>query len=120
MAMTAKEWLVLSRLPGLGARRIASLKVRQPEWPDGWLALLPGPARDALRLWLEHPSRSPLQAEVERALDWASRDAAHHLLTPSHPAWPALLDELPDPPQAVSNISALPTIHLRGESKDDE
>lgn len=114
MAMTAKEWLVLSRLPGLGARRIASLKVRQPEWPDGWLALLPGPARDALRLWLEHPSRSPLQVEVERALYWASRDAAHHLLTPSHPAWPALLDELPDPPPLLWAQGSLEALDVPG------
>ena len=110
MTMTAKEWLVLSRLPGVGARRLASFRSHQPEWPQGWLVLLPGPARDALRLWLEHPARSPLQADVERALEWESREATHHLLTPAHAAWPVLLDELPDPPPllwAQGNLSAL-------------
>lgn len=114
MAMTAREWLVLSRLPGLGARRLASFRARQPEWPHGWLALLPGPARDALRLWLEHPSRSPLQAEVERALEWEAREDSHCLLTPAHAAWPALLDELPDPPPLLWARGSLDVLSMPG------
>lgn len=42
--MTASEWLVLPLLPGLGPRRLAKLRERQPEWPQGWLALLPAAA----------------------------------------------------------------------------
>lgn len=110
MAMTASEWLVLSLLPGLGPRRLAKLRERQPEWPQGWLALLPTAAHDELRLWLEHPARSPLQPQVERALAWQAKHPDHHLLTPAHPAWPALLDELADPPAllwARGNLTAL-------------
>lgn len=99
--MTAREWLLLSRLPGLGPRRLATLRARQPAWPQGWLALLPGAARDALRLWLDYPARSPYQAEIEQALAWEAQDPAHHLLSPGHPAWPTLLDELPDPPAVL-------------------
>lgn len=98
MTMTAREWLLLTLLPGMGARRVAILRARRPEWPHGWLALIPGEASKALRLWLEHPARSPLQVEIERALSWEAQSPSHHLLSPAHAAWPALLDELSDPP----------------------
>ncbi|WP_355661234.1 DNA-processing protein DprA [Halomonas salifodinae] len=96
--LTAREWGLLSRLPGLGALQLARLRAREPAWPEGWLALLPGRASQALRLWLEHPARSPLQAELDALDAWAASAPDHHLLHPDHPAWPLLLDELPDPP----------------------
>ncbi|MGC3873764.1 DNA-processing protein DprA [Halomonas sp. GXIMD04776] len=99
--MTTSDWLALSLLPGMGPRRLALLRERQPPWPQGWLALLPASARDALRLWLDHPARSPLQPKVKRALAWEAMHPAHHLLTPAHAAWPELLDELPDPPPVL-------------------
>ncbi|WP_227367746.1 DNA-processing protein DprA [Halomonas sp. M20] len=108
--MTASDWLVLSLLPGMGPRRLAQLRERQPQWPQGWLALLPAAPRDALRLWLDHPDRSPLQPKVEQALAWEAAHPAHHLLTPAHAAWPRLLDELPDPPPllwAKGNLAVL-------------
>ncbi|GAB2792455.1 DNA-processing protein DprA [Halomonas shantousis] len=114
--MTAREWLILSLLPGLGARRIATLAAqlaRQPlaaPWPQGWLAGLPAESREALRLWLEHPARSPLQMPLEAALAWEAQDPRHHLLHPDHAAWPALLRELPDPPPllwAKGSLAAL-------------
>ncbi|MHB0776239.1 DNA-processing protein DprA [Halomonas sp. WWR20] len=105
--MTVREWLILSMLPGLGARRIATLadhlvqqQVSQP-WPQGWLAGLPAEPREALRLWLEHPDRSPLQAPLEAALAWEAQSPQHHLLHPGHDVWPALLRELPDPPPVL-------------------
>lgn len=114
MTMTAKDWLVLSLLPGLGPRRLATLRAQRPRWPHGWLALLPAAARDVLRLWLEHPSRSPLQPKVERALAWEAADPRHHLLTPCHPAWPALLDELADPPPLLWAHGDLQTLAAPG------
>nr|WP_297459109.1 DNA-processing protein DprA [uncultured Halomonas sp.] len=120
--MTAREWLVLSSLPGLGPRRLMALRERQPDWPHGWLALLPAAARDGLRLWLEHPSRSPLQPKVERALAWEAANPAHRLLYPGHAVWPALLDELPDPPALLwahgdLNALAMPGVAMVGSRR---
>ncbi|GGX94273.1 DNA protecting protein DprA [Litchfieldella qijiaojingensis] len=108
--MTAKDWLIVSRLPGVGARRLAELLTRCPDWPEGWLALLPDPARQALRLWLDHPKRSPLLAECKALDAWLAESPAHTLLHPDHPAWPSLLRELPDPPPvlwAAGDLDAL-------------
>lgn len=93
-----REWLALTSLPGLGASRLAELIARRPAWPDGWLAVLPREAATALRLWLDHPARSPLAASVDAALAWAAASADHHLLHAGHPAWPDLLSEIADPP----------------------
>lgn len=112
--MTAKDWLVLSLLPGLGPRRIQTLRERAPEclesWPEGWLALLPRPAATALRLWLDHPDRSPLAPAVDALDGWLAASVHHALLHPGHACWPALLDELPDPPAvlwACGDLAAL-------------
>lgn len=70
-------------------------------WPQGWLTALPANLAQPLRLWLEHPARSPLARPIEEALDWECGDARHHLLHPGHPAWPALLTQLPDPPAVL-------------------
>lgn len=94
----AREWLALSRLPGLGAARLAELAATAVAWPDAWLALLPREAATALRLWLDHPGRSPLGEEIARAEAWLAEAPARHLLHPGHPGWPALLAQIPDPP----------------------
>ncbi|MFC7369156.1 MULTISPECIES: DNA-processing protein DprA [Vreelandella] len=96
--MNAKEWLVVNALPGMGALRTARLVARQPQWPDGWLAALPSQAASALRLWLTHPERSPLQEVVDDAEAWCRSGFNRHLLHRDHPAWPELLNQLPDPP----------------------
>ncbi len=96
--MDAQEWLVVNALPGVGALRIAQLLARQPEWPEGWLAILPNRAASELRLWLEHPTRSPLQNVINETLAWQQSAQSRHVLHRDHPAWPALLNELPDPP----------------------
>lgn len=107
MTLSLRDWLALDALPGLGPARLAPLLRRWHEgasegdglvWPQGWLAALPANLAQPLRLWLEHPARSPLNRPVEEALDWERADARHHLLHPGHPAWPALLTQLPDPP----------------------
>lgn len=108
--MDAQEWLVVNALPGMGALRIAQLVARQPQWPEGWLAALPSRAANALRLWLEHPTRSPLQDVVNETQVWQQGGPARHVLHRDHPAWPELLNELPDPPAvlwALGDLSAL-------------
>ncbi|MDY7117744.1 DNA-processing protein DprA [Halomonas sp. SSL-5] len=97
-ALGAREWLALASLPGLGAGALAELAARSPEWPGGWLAVLPREAATALRLWLDHPARSPLSASVDAALAWVEGCADRHLLYAGHPAWPDLLAEIADPP----------------------
>lgn len=94
----AREWLALFHLPGLGSRRLSALAEQSPAWPQGWLAALPGEAASALRLWLDHPSRSPIAARVETDLAWLNDGPERHLLYPGHPAWPWLLDEIADSP----------------------
>lgn len=106
--------LALAHLPGLGARRLAELQRQAPDWPQGWLAILPAAPRDALRLWLDHPSRSPLSALIERALAWQAAAPDHYLLYPGHAAWPALLDELPDPPPLLWAIGDLEAFEAPG------
>jgi len=108
--MQATEWLVLNALPGLGAQRIARLAQQAPEWPHGWLALLPGQAASELRLWLDHPTRSPLQPLVEQNLAWEASGPQRTLLYRDHPLWPELLNEIADPPPvlwAQGDLSAL-------------
>ncbi|MDP3535587.1 MAG: DNA-processing protein DprA [Halomonas sp.] len=108
--MDAKEWLVVNALPGMGAHRIAQLVARRPQWPQGWLAALPSTAATALRVWLEHPARSPLQSVVNDTQAWLQGSPRRHLLHRDHPAWPMLLNQLPDPPVvlwAQGDLSAL-------------
>lgn len=96
--MDTQAWLAINALPGMGALRIAQLVARQPEWPQGWLAALPSRAAGELRLWLEHPERSPLQRIIDETLAWQQQRPNRHVLHRDHPAWPELLNELPDPP----------------------
>lgn len=108
--MNAREWLVVNALPSMGPHRIAQLVARGPQWPQGWLAALPSTAAAALRLWLEHPERSPLQPIVDATQAWLKSGPNRHLLHRDHPAWPTLLNQLPDPPVvlwAQGDLSAL-------------
>ena len=98
------------RLPGMGAARLAELMAAAPAWPDGWLARLPPAAASMLRLWLDHPARSPLSQEIEADLAWLAESDQRHLLHPGHPAWPALLSQIGDPPPvlwALGDLDAL-------------
>ena len=106
MTPELRDWLALDALPGLGPARLAPLLRRWREgddlhWPQGWLAALPANLAQPLRLWLDHPARSPLTPAVDAALEWERADARHHLLHPGHPAWPDLLTQLPDPPTVL-------------------
>lgn len=112
--MYAKEWLVLSALPGLGAQRIARLAEQGPQWPQGWLSLLPPQAASELRLWLDHPTRSPLQKVLEDNLAWEAAGPHRALLHRGHPAWPALLSEIADPPPLLWAQGDLRALKLPG------
>ncbi|WP_417329116.1 DNA-processing protein DprA [Halomonas cupida] len=104
------QWLVLSALPQVGPVRLAALRSLTPEWPQGWLAVLPAPAAQALQLWLDHPQRSPLYAHVQQALEWQQKATCRYLLHPDHEHWPSLLGEIADPPPllwAEGDIQAL-------------
>jgi len=106
MTLGLRDWLALNALPGLGPARLTPLMRRWREdddlhWPQGWLAALPLKLAQPLRLWLEHPARSPLTASVDAAIAWERNDPLHHLLHPGHPAWPELLTQLPDPPTVL-------------------
>ena len=114
--MTAREWCALAHLPKLGARRLAVLRRElaaqglDDAWPQAWLAAMPAGPRETLRYWLEHPAKSPLETSVSQALAWEASAPSHHLLYPGHPAWPALLDEIADPPAllwAKGDLAAL-------------
>ncbi|MGM8932948.1 DNA-processing protein DprA [Salinicola halophyticus] len=106
MTLGVRDWLALNALPGLGPARLMPLMRRWREdddlhWPQGWLAALPLSLSQPLRLWLEHPARSPLTVSVDAAIAWERDDTRHHLLHPGHPAWPELLTQLPDPPTVL-------------------
>ena len=83
--MQSREWRALARLPGVGAARLAELAAARPDWPSGWLALLPREAATALRLWLDHPARSSLTVELDADDAWLSAGPALHLIHPDHP-----------------------------------
>ncbi|REC93525.1 DNA-processing protein DprA [Kushneria indalinina] len=104
---TPREWLALSMLPRVGARRLMVLRQAAPVWPEGWLARLPEEAAQMLRYYLQMPEQGALHDRVKTAMAWLEHDAQHHLLTPDHPAWPAMLDELPDPPPVLWAWGAL-------------
>lgn len=64
----------------------------------------------ALRLWLDHPSRSPLGAVLAADEAWLGAEPARHLIHPDHPHWPQLLEQIPDPPPvlwALGDLKAL-------------
>ncbi len=110
MQRSATDWLALSLLPGMGAARLAELAASDPPWPDGWLAALPRPAAQALRLYLEHPAQSPLAARLATEREWLAASPERHLLHPDHPAWPETLGQIADPPPvlwALGDLDAL-------------
>lgn len=105
------QWLVLSALPKVGPVRLAALRNLTPEWPQGWLASLPVPSANALRLWLDHPQRSPLHDYAQRMLEWQQAKSHRYLLHPDHELWPRLLSEIADPPAVLWAEGTLEALH---------
>jgi DNA processing protein len=113
-APNQKDWLALAKLPGMGAARLAEFIAAAPDWPAGWLARLPRQAATALRLWLDHPARSPLTQAIEADLAWLAAAPGRHLLHRGHPAWPALLDQIVDPPPLLWGLGDLAALEPPG------
>ncbi|ALM53681.1 DNA-processing protein DprA [Halomonas huangheensis] len=108
---SAIRWLVLSALPKVGPVRLAGLRNLAPQWPQGWLANLPAPSATALRLWLDHPQRSPFHDYVQRMLEWQQAKPHRYLLHPDHALWPRLLSEIADPPAILWAEGSLEALH---------
>ena len=92
-----KNWLVLWRMPGLGARRYLKL-LEVFDSPDAVLSAsatslksagMPEAVIDAIR--------SPNWATIEPDLKWLS-DPDHHLMIWQDADYPILLRQIPDPP----------------------
>lgn len=110
------DWLALSLLPRLGARRLKQWQEEAHCWPRGWLNQLSDAQRHYFR-YLRHPQGH--EQIIQPLLDWCEADSARVLLHPHHPDWPRLLAELPDPPPVLwawGDLSCLkqPTIAIVG------
>lgn len=96
-----EAWLRLARTPGLGA---AAAEVLLDHFGSAGQALAASPARWQ-RLGLpRHPVQAgpEIEADVERASEWLSRDPRHHhLITLASDAYPPLLRRLQDAPLAL-------------------
>jgi DNA processing protein len=94
------EWIRLEQTPGVGgetARRLlAQFGSPQHIFGAGFDALRQH-APAAVARALCQPMAAAVARQVELSLDWLAAPA-HHLLTLQHPAYPALLSHLPDPP----------------------
>jgi len=109
-----QEWLVLTKLPGVGSARLAEIAAAAPDWPAGWLARLPHQAATMLRHWLDHPGRSPLTEALEADRAWLTAAPGRHLLHPGHPAWPTLLEQIGDPPPLLWGVGDLAALEPPG------
>lgn len=92
-----RDWLVLTRTPGLGPRTMTALRRRCGD-PAGILAAGTACWREAGLpsagcAWLADPDTTRLDADQA----WLEQDG-HYLITTDDPAYPAMLRELPDAP----------------------
>lgn len=94
----ALDWLALSLLPRLGASRLRQWHQEGKVWPEDWLAALSEAQRHYFH-YLRHPQGE--RQVLHPLVAWCEVDTDRTLLHPSHPAWPALLAELPDPPPVL-------------------
>lgn len=111
VSMGPREWLALSLVPRLGSRRIHTLYQQGIRWPDAWLAQLGVAQRQYLVYLLEHTRG---RAQVDEMLEWCDDTLKRYLLYPGHPAWPALLTEIPDPPVLLWGWGNLSLLNQRG------
>ncbi|MGJ8526385.1 hypothetical protein LMG33818_002134 [Halomonadaceae bacterium LMG 33818] len=111
VSMGPREWLALSLVPRLGSSRIHTLYQQGVQWPGAWLAQLGLAQRQYLVYLLEHTAG---QAQVDEILAWCDESRQRYLLYPGHPAWPALLEEIPDPPVLLWAWGNLSLLNQRG------
>lgn len=92
------DWLALSLLPRLGARRLKQWQEERAIWPQGWLSQL----SDAQRHYFHYLRHSQgHQQVIQPLLAWCKAAPGRVLLHPNHPKWPSLLAELTDPPPVL-------------------
>ena len=92
------DWLALSLLPRLGARRLQQWQEEQRRWPHEWLTSLSESQRHYFE-YLRHPTGH--QRILQPLAQWCDEAPSRALLHPGHPDWPALLTQLPDPPPVL-------------------
>jgi DNA processing protein len=132
------HWLLLHRLPGMTAslaRRLFESDTESPD-PAKWLAWpLPrlqeagfsSATITAVFDWQRQGLDSPCARQARRDLDWLSANNAQ-LLTLDHPHYPALLQEISDPPPwlyvrgncEVLNLPQLAVVGSRKPSRQGE
>lgn len=101
---TAADWLALSLVPRLGPRRLRQLVLSGEPWSERLSA--------SQQHYLEYLRRGAgREAVLQPWLSWCEATdpdgAARTLLHPGHPAWPALLDHIEDPPPVLWAWGAL-------------
>lgn len=118
----ALDWLALSLLPRLGARRLKQWHDEGAPWPQGWLDQLSDTQRHYF-LYLRHPQGH--QQVIQPLLAWCKAAPKRVLLHPRHPQWPALLAELPDPPPVLwawgnTACLSLPAVAIVGSRRPSD
>ena len=109
-----RAWLTLIHAPGIGRATLAPLLAQHAD-PRHWLGHATHPTLpERLRHWLANPD----EEVIERDLRWLE-EPDHHLITLTHPAYPKLLHDTPDPPVALYLIGdpavlTLPQIAMVG------
>lgn len=94
----ARNWLILLRTPGLGARRIREGLVARGGAAEllRWLTRHPENLSSEGRAWLEQPD----EAALEHDLAWLAGDD-QRLLRCTEEDFPPQLEAIPDPPAAL-------------------
>jgi len=99
-------WLTLLRAPDLGPRSLAPLLALCPD-PQQLLRSPPPQTPDRVRRGLREADR----AQAEKDLQWL-HGSGNRLLPLTHPDYPGLLRELPDPPLALFLRGEASLLHL--------
>lgn len=98
-----QAWLALSMLDGLGPKGVRHLldtlatPIELLELDIARLRSLGLPSRVVSSVLRYQQGDAALQARIDASLAW-SEQLGHHLVWLEHPAYPALLREIPDPP----------------------
>ncbi len=109
-APNTRYFLALNRIPGIGPKITQRLLAKWPQLADLFheskTALIKAGLADKLAEALTQFDLSTVDADFA----WEQQHHTHHLLTWEHPAYSALLREIPDPPIALyarGDLSAL-------------
>lgn len=121
-----RDWIAASLLPGLGPATLARLRrdgVDLPTLLDSDAARAAGLRlrADTLLAIADYQRRGQLWQRAEALLEQAERQQ-WQLLTPADPAYPILLQQIPDPPPVLwlsgeASVLSLPQLALVGSRK---